>query len=175
MVVRILLSALLCWVVGAAHAQPAERPLTLYSGYAAGTNTDTALRTLADLISRQNGRRVIVENKPGASGTFAAASVIASKPEGNVLAQAPISVFRMPHISANYDPRTDLSWIISIAGYRFATIVRGESPWKTWKDIIDYARANPGKFTYATPGQASSPHITMEDIAEREGDRKSVV
>ena len=169
MVARILLSALLCWVVDAAHAQSSERPLTLYSGYAAGTNTDTALRTLADLISRHSSRRVIVENKPGASGTFAATSVMASKSEGHVLAQAPISVFRMPHISANYDPRTDLTWIISIAGYRFATLVRGDSPWKTWKDLIDYARANPGKFTYATPGQASSPHITMEDIAEREG------
>ena len=48
-------------------------------------------------------------------------------------------------------------------------MVCGDSPWKTGKDIIDYARANSGKFTYATPGQASSPHITMEDIAERKG------
>jgi tripartite-type tricarboxylate transporter receptor subunit TctC len=94
---------------------------------------------------------------------------MAARPDGNFLAQAPITVFRMPHISATYDPRTELSWIICIAGYRFATMVRGDSPWKTWKDLIVYAKANPGKLTYATPGQASSLHITMEDIAEREG------
>ena len=101
--------------------------------------------------------------------TFAASSVIAAKPDGTVLAQAPISVFRMPHINAAFDPRKDFTWIIGVSGYRFATMVKGDAPWKTWRDIIDHARANPGKFTYGTPGQASSLHITMEDIAEREG------
>jgi tripartite-type tricarboxylate transporter receptor subunit TctC len=152
------------------HAQSAsERPLTLYSGYGPGTNTDTALRALADIVSKQTGRRVIVENKPGASGTFAATSLLAAKADGNVLAQAPISVFRMPHINASFDPRKDFTWVIGIAGYRFATMVRADAPWKSWKDMIEHARANPGKFTYGTPGQASSLHITMEDIAEREG------
>lgn len=167
---RFAMMGALALAAGAALAQPAgDRPLTIYSGYGAGTNTDTALRALADAMARQGARRVIVENKPGASGTMAASSVITGKPDGSVIAQAPISVFRMPHISATFDPRKDFTYIISVAGYRFGTMVRGDAPWKTWKDLIDYARANPGKFTYATPGQASSPHITMEDIAGREG------
>ena len=177
-IARILFSAMAvvaegfaCLMGGTALAQSAaERPMTIYSGYGAGTNTDTALRTLAEVMTRQaNGRRVIVENKPGTSGTLAASTVMAAKPDGNVLAQAPITIFRMPHINASYDPRTDLTCIIGISGYRFATMVRGDSPWKTWKDLIAFARANPDKLTYANPGLASSLHITMEDIAEREG------
>ena len=48
-------------------------------------------------------------------------------------------------------------------------VVRADSPWKTWADLIAYAKANPGKLTYATPGNGTSLHITMENIAQRDG------
>src|SRR6185436_7704979 len=74
-----------------------------------------------------------------------------------------------PHMAkVDFDPLTDFSWIINLTGYTFGVVVRADSQFKTWQDVIAYARANPGKFTYATPGTGTSLHITMEDIAARE-------
>ncbi len=82
----------------------------------------------------------------------------------------PITVFRLPHMTkTEFDPMTDFTWIINLTGYTFGVVVRADSPWKTWQEFIAYAKANPGKVTYGTPGNGTSLHITMEDIALREG------
>jgi tripartite-type tricarboxylate transporter receptor subunit TctC len=80
----------------------------------------------------------------------------------------PTTVFRLPHMTkTEFDPLNDFTWIINLTGYTFGVVVRADSPWKTCQEFIAYARANPGKLSYGTPG--TSLHITMEDIAAREG------
>jgi tripartite-type tricarboxylate transporter receptor subunit TctC len=148
-----------------------ERPITLICPWTPGGNTDIALRALAEAASRHFGRRVIIENKPGAGGVLGAVSIATNaKPDGYTLAQIPISVFRYPHMQrTTFNSLTDLTWVICIAGYLFGTCVRADSPWKTWRDLIAFAKANPGKLAYASPGVGTSLHLTMDDIARREG------
>jgi tripartite-type tricarboxylate transporter receptor subunit TctC len=149
-----------------------ERAMTLYCPWTAGSNTDLLLRSLADVVSRELGgkHRMLVESKPGAGGALGAAYIAANaKPDGYSLSQAPISVFRFPHVTkTKFDPVNDLTWIINTTGYHFGVTVRTDSPWKTWQELIGFARANPGKLRYGTSGIGTSLHLTMEDIGQRE-------
>ena len=156
-----------------AFAQAAEYPdrnIVLYCAFSAGGPTDIAMRALADAVSRLLPRRVVIENRPGAGGALAPQQLAQlAKPDGHTLAQAALGVFRLPHMTkTTFDPLNDLTWILNVAGYEFGTMVRADSPWKTWPELIAYARANPGKVTYGSPGIGTSLHLTMDDIAGRE-------
>ena len=147
------------------------RSITMYCPWTAGSNTDLLLRQLAEGTARELGarQRMLVEVKPGAGGALGAAALVNAKPDGYTLAQAPISVLRFPHMTkTNFDPVNDLTWIINTTGYTFGVTVRADAPWKTWQEMIAYARANPGKLRYGTSGIGTSLHLTMEDIAQRE-------
>jgi tripartite-type tricarboxylate transporter receptor subunit TctC len=94
----------------------------------------------------------------------------AAKPDGYTIAQMPVTLFRLPHMQKTpYDPLKDFTWILHTSGYTFGVVVRADSPFKTFKDVIEFAKANPGKFTYATPGAGTSLHIGMEQIAQKSG------
>ena len=164
---------LLLFLLGAAaHAQSfPERPITLIVPWSAGGGTDVAMRALAEATSKHLGQRINVENRAGASGTIGPAWMARNaKPDGYVVSQLPITVFRLPHMTkTDFDPLNDFSYIINLTGYTFGVVVRADSPIKTWKEFIAYGRANPGKLTYGTPGTGTSLHITMEDVAAREG------
>ena len=148
-----------------------ERPISLIVPWPAGGGTDIAMRALADVLGRQLNSRVVVENKPGAGGTIGPAGMAAnSRPDGYTIAQIPITMLRYPHMQkVTWDPFKDFTWIIGITGYTFGVVVRADSPWKTWKEFIAYAKANPDKVTYGTPGPGTSLHMTMEEIAAKEG------
>ena len=166
-----LFAACVLWAAGGAVAQSfPERPVTLIVPWSAGGGTDVALRSLADTTSKHLGQRVVVENRAGASGTIGPAWMAKNgKPDGYVVSQIPITVFRLPHMTkTEFDAMNDFTWIIHLTGYTFGVVVRADSPIKTWQDMIAYAKANPGKLTYGTPGTGTSLHITMEDIAARE-------
>jgi tripartite-type tricarboxylate transporter receptor subunit TctC len=166
-------AALMPFRIFAQSAEPSwpERNVLLYCPWAAGGPTDLAMRSLAEAVIRIiSPRRVIIENRPGAGGALAAQHLAqTAKPDGYTLTQVPLGVFRLPHMTkTTFDPMNDLTWILNVAGYEFATFVRADSPWKTWQDFIAHARANPGKVTYASPGVGTSLHLTMEDLAMRE-------
>ena len=153
-----------------ADAYP-ERPITLICPWTPGGNTDIALRALADVASRYLGKRLIIENKPGAGGALGPQNMAAgAKPDGYTLSQIPLGVFRLPHmVKTTFDPVNDLTWILNVAGYEFGVSVRADSPWKTWDEFINYAKANPGKVSFASPGIGTSLHLTMEDLSGRLG------
>lgn len=167
---------LLCGFFSAFIALPAgaqnypEKPITLIVPYSAGGATDVAMRALADAAAKQLGQRIIVENRTGVGGTLGPQTMVNAKPDGYVISQMPITVFRIPHMQkVSFDPLTDFTWILHVSGYTFGVAVRSDSPWKTWQEFIAYAKANPGKVSYSTPGNGTSLHITMEEIATREG------
>jgi tripartite-type tricarboxylate transporter receptor subunit TctC len=168
----IVTGMLLAVAASQAYAQPyPERPITLLIPYTAGGPTDISSRVAAEAVSRVLGKRLTADNRPGAGGALAASNMAQSaRPDGYTLAVTPITVLRLPHISnVAFNPITDLTWIINLAGYQFGVVVRADSPWKTWKEFTTYAKANPGKVTYASPGFGTTLHITMEQIGERDG------
>ena len=147
-----------------------NRAITLIVPYSAGGGTDIVMRKLAEVLGRQLGVSIVVENKVGAGGTIGPASLLNARPDGYTIAQMPITVFRYPHMQkVSWDPFKDFSWIVGVTGYTFGVVVRADSPWKTWAEFIAYAKANPDKVTYGTPGLGTSLHMTMEEIAIKEG------
>ncbi len=146
------------------------RPVTLIVPWPAGGSTDLAMRALATSTEKHLGQSIVVENRPGAAGTLGATAMVTAKPDGYTITQIPITVFRNPHMTkVGYDPMTDLTYLIGISGYTFGVVVRSDAPWKTWEELVAFAKANPGKLTYGTPGANTSLHVTMEDIAQRYG------
>ena len=167
----ILAFSLLCAsVVCSAQTYP-NRPVTFIVPWPPGGSTDLAMRSISVIAEKHLGQRVIIENKPGVTGTLGAQALAqGAKPDGYTISQMPITVFRLPHMMKTaFDPSTDFTYIIHLTGYTFGVVVRADSPWKTWGDLVAYAKANPGKLTYATPGNGTSLHITMENIAQTLG------
>lgn len=146
------------------------RPITLIVPYSAGP-TDAQYRKLAELASRSLGQPIVIENKPGGNGTIGPVQMARlAKPDGYTIAASTVSLLRQPHMQqVDWDPLNEFTWIIGLGGYTFAVAVREDSPFKTLKDMITWAKANPGKLTYGTPGQGSSLHLLMEALAEQAG------
>ncbi len=144
------------------------QPVRLMIAFPPGGPTDTTMRVLADNASKIIGQQVIIENRPGAGGTLPAQQLQQAKPDGHVLAQIPLGVFRLPYTTKlAWDPLKDISYILCVTGYAFGLVVPSEGPIKTWADFVAYAKANPGKLAYGSTGVLTSPHLTMEDIAQR--------
>ena len=168
----ILLGVALCLLGGVAQAQQfPTRPVTLIVPWPAGGSTDIGMRALAAATEKHLGQSIVIENRPGAGGTIGPANMAANaKPDGYTVAQLPITVFRIPFIQkTSFDPTKDFTYIIHVTGYTFGVVVKGDAPWKTFQELLDYAKANPGKINYGTPGAGTSLHITMEQIAKMKG------
>lgn len=148
-----------------------SKPVTLIVPWAPGGSTDVNMRVLAEATSKYLGQPVVIENKPGGGGTVGGATMVATaKPDGYTIAQIPITIFRYPYMmKVSWDPLKDFTYIIHLTGYTFGVVVQTEAPWKTWNEFIAYAKANPSKVTYATPGAGTTLHITMETIAMKQG------
>ncbi|MFZ2296122.1 MAG: tripartite tricarboxylate transporter substrate binding protein [Polaromonas sp.] len=157
--------------LGLAHAQgfPA-RPIKLIVAFPAGGPTDITMRSLADNASKILGQPVIIENKPGAGGSLPAQQLQTSAPDGYTLAQIPLGVFRLPYTTKiSWDPVKDIAYVINVTGYAFGLVVPADSPLKTWTHFVAWAKANPGRLTYGSTGTLTSPHLTMELIAQKLG------
>src|SRR5882672_8312793 len=147
------------------------KPVTLIVPWPAGGSTDIAMRAIADSASKALGQPIVIDNKAGGGGTVGPATMAAAaKPDGYTIAQLPITVFRLPLMQdVSWDPAKDFSYIIHLTGYTFGVTTSAESQFKSWKDVVDFAKQNPGKVTYATPGTGTSLHIGMEQIAGMAG------
>ncbi len=166
------LAALFAFASAPAHAQNfPTKPVTLIVPWPAGGSTDLAMRAFAEAAQKHLGQPIVIENKPGASGTLGPAQMAASaKPDGYTIAQMPITVFRLPYMAkTTFDPTKDFTYVVGLTGYTFGVVVNSKSPWKTFQELVDYAKANPGKVKYGTPGTGTSLHIGMEQIAKQVG------
>jgi tripartite-type tricarboxylate transporter receptor subunit TctC len=165
-------SALIFAVCGSAWAQafPAK-PVTLICPWPAGGSTDLYFRKLGEVAARHLGQPLVIENRPGGSGMNGPATMAkTARPDGYTISQLTISAFRMPHMQkVDWDPINDFTYIIGLAGYTFGIVVKSDSPLKSFQDMIAYAKANPGKLSYATPGTGTSLHLAMEEIAAKAG------
>lgn len=152
-----------------AQAFPA-RPIKYICPWPAGGSTDAVIRALAQSAARTLGQNIIVENKPGAGGMLGANELVSAAPDGYTLSQLPHGVFRIPHMQkTTFDTLKDFTWIACLTGYTFGLVVPADSPIRTIADLVAYAKANPEKFTYGSTGIGTSPHLAVEEFAQRAG------
>lgn len=159
-----------------AQAKFPARPVRLFIPWGPGGTTDVQLRALCDAASRRLqasgvGATVVPENKSGASGILGAQALLTERSDGYAVSQMPISVIRNPLMAAKpaFNPVTDFTYIIHLTGYLFGVVVRADAPWQTFEEFLDYAKRNPDKVNYGTPGVGTSLHLTMERIAAQRG------
>ena len=168
---KAVLASLAMLVAGAAAADEfPSRPITLIIPWPAGGPTDVGVRAMAEVASKHLGQPIIIDNKAGGAGTVGPATMAATaKPDGYTIAQMPITVYRLPMMQNTTWSANDFTYIVHLTGYTFAAMAHVDTPFKTWQDVLDYAKANPGKITYATSGAGSSLHLGMEMMAEKSG------
>ena len=153
-----------------AVAQPADypsRPITIINPWTAGGNIDLVARAVAQSMQKQTGKSFIIENAPGAGSMIGTTRAAGAKPDGYTVLWGSSSGFViLPHINSNvrYDPVKSFEPIGWIGSSPYVLVVSSDSPYKTLRDLINQAKANPGKLAYGTPGTGSSPHVTNEAI-----------
>lgn len=147
-----------------------NKPIKLVIAFPAGGPTDITMRALADNASKIFGQAVVVENRPGAGGTLPAQQLQTAPADGYTLAQIPLGVFRLPYTTKlTWDPIKDINYILNVTGYAFGLVVPTDSPLRTWTHFVGWAKANPGRLSYGSTGTLTSPHLTMELIAQQLG------
>lgn len=158
---------------GLVLAQPRfpDRPIRLIVPWPPGGSADAQLRSLAEIAGRSLGQNIVVENRPGASGTMGAMHLkTQARPDGYTITQMHLSIIRRAFIvrTPPWDPVNDFSHIIGLTGWLFGIAVKADGPIKSFADYLAYARANPGRLTYTTSGIATTNHLTMEELSSRE-------
>jgi tripartite-type tricarboxylate transporter receptor subunit TctC len=153
-------------ISGAASAQSAfpSKPVHIFVPYAAGGGVDILARTLGEVVSRQWGQGVVVENRPGAGGMVASQALAKSAPDGYTLivvasghATNPFLYPKLP-----YDTFKDFTPISRLASSPNILLVRADSPFKTVADVIAQARLKPGSLSFAHAGNGTSTHLAGE-------------
>ena len=163
---RLLFAVLAAIALDAAAQAWPEKTVRVMVPFAPGGQTDIVGRILAEKYTQLWGKPVLVENRIGASGSIGTEAVAKSPPDGYMLQIAAINTHganpalygpKLP-----YDPVRDFTPIAFAVSTINVLVVNPSSPFRTLKDLLDYARANPGKLTFGTAGSGSSMHLFME-------------
>jgi len=161
-------AAVAAFMTAAANAVSAQsfpsRPVHIFVPYPAGGGVDVLTRTLGDVVSKQWGQSVVVENRPGAGGVIASQAVVTAAPDGYTLimvasghATNPLLYPKIP-----YDTFKDFTPISLLASSPNILLVRADSPFKTMADLIEAAKAKPGSLSFAHAGTGTSTHLAGE-------------
>jgi tripartite-type tricarboxylate transporter receptor subunit TctC len=146
------------------------KPVTVIVPWPAGGPTDVAMRAIAESAQKHLGQPMIIDNKAGGGGTVGVAVMAASaRPDGYTIGQITVPVFRVPFMQKTTWSHEDFTYIVHLTGYVFGIYSGIGAPFTNWKELVEYAKANPGKVTYGTPGAATSLHLGVEQIAEKAG------
>lgn len=157
--------------LGAAHAQDAypARPIKLVVPFGPGGSTDLAARLVAEFGSRELGQQIVVENKAGAGGSMGMEFVAKSAPDGYTLGMATVSTHGSnPAVYGSklkYHPVKDFAPVTNVATTPSVFAVHPSTPAATMKEFIAQAKANPGKFSFASPGTGSLGHANISHFA----------
>ncbi len=164
MFTRILLMLVLG--VSAVHAQPyPSRAIRLVVGFPIGGPSDIVARIVAPHLTERLGQPVVVENRPGATGTIAAEQVARAAPDGYTMLMATQpSNSVAPHMYAKigYDPLKDFATVARVGHYPLLVAVHPSMPVRSINDLIALAKARPGQINFATGGIGSTPHMSLE-------------
>ena len=147
-----------------AQAWPAK-PLRIIVNFPPGGAADVIARAVAPGLGEAIGQQVVIENRPGAGGNIGADAVAKSPADGyTLLMSSGGTVSINPHIYAkmSYDPVKDLQPVAAAARVLVFLVVRPDLPVKSVGEFVTYARTNPGKLSFGSPGNGSSPHLAAE-------------
>jgi tripartite-type tricarboxylate transporter receptor subunit TctC len=174
-VIRFLFLMLIVNLPTLGHSQEADianypaRPINFFISMPPGNSSDLAARLIAKGAERYLKQPIVPVNKPGGSLTVGVAAVATGKPDGysiGISIHSPL--FVVPHLEKiPYHPIKDLRQIMQFADFNFGVIVKSDSPFKEFKDIVAYGRQNPKKLTYGAATHAMA-HLIMEQIAKKE-------
>src|SRR5947209_12885578 len=155
------LSLLSAGDIAVAQSPFPSKPVRIFVPYAAGGGVDILARTLGDVVSRQWGQGVVVENRPGAGGVVASQALATSAPDGYTLIVVAsghaTNPFLYPKIP--YDTFKDFTPISLLASSPNILLVRADSPFKTLADVIAAAKAKPGSLSFGHAGTGTSQHL----------------
>jgi tripartite-type tricarboxylate transporter receptor subunit TctC len=161
-----VLAAPLVSAAGAACAQDAfpSKPVHLLVPFPAGGAVDIVARTLGDELARRWGQSVIIENRPGAGGTIAAAAAAKAPPDGYTLVLVASGHAIVAHLypRLSYDPLRDFTPLSLVGSSPNMLLVRADSAFTTIADVLAQARATPGRLSYGHAGNGTSPHLAGE-------------
>jgi tripartite-type tricarboxylate transporter receptor subunit TctC len=174
---RTLLSALAAagattaapWALAQQAAWP-DQPLRWVVPYPAGGGTDVLARTVAEAMRQTLGQQIIVDNRPGASTNIGGQAVATAKPDGYTFMSADNAILAYnEHLFTKlpFNPEKDFTYVGGISRFPLALVVHPAFEAKTVKEFLAYARANPGKLNYASPGNGSPHHLAMEMFKNR--------
>jgi tripartite-type tricarboxylate transporter receptor subunit TctC len=156
--------------VKAADPYPAK-PIRWLVGFAAGGASDVVVRLVAEGMQKELGVPLIVDNRPGASGNLAASALVQAPADGYTILHGESSVlYTNEHLSkVAYSPEKDFTYIGAIGRAPFTLVVNPRVGIQTLKEFVEYAKANPGKINYGTPGVGSPQRIAMEIFQQEYG------
>ena len=157
-----------------ALAQEAGQPLRLIIPQPPGGATDILARLVSEPLSKELGRPVVVENRPGANGIVSINALRQARPDGNALLLGGVSIFSFnPNLYPNlpYDPWRDFTWIAPVADTPFVVVAGRHTGIRSMAEFVERARAKPESITYGSAGIGNSTHLAMEMIAESAGIR----
>ncbi len=158
--------AIVALVAGVAHAQNwPDKPIKFVVAAPAGSSIDVLARVIGDKLKDRLGQPIVVENRPAAGGTAATDFVAKAPPDGYTMLMSfngPLAFG--PHLYAKlpYDPQKDLVPVIITSSQPNVLAVTASLPVSSVKELVAYAKANPGKLNFASVGNGSSSHLTME-------------
>jgi len=142
------------------------RAITFICPWPAGGTADVSMRAICAAAARVLKQPIAVENRAGAAGMIGAKAIASAKPDGYTIGQIPISVTRFAQLGTlQADPRKDFTYLARTSGQTFGIAVLPNSPFKSLKDMVAYAKAHPGKVTYAHAGVGGATHVGMEEFA----------
>lgn len=146
------------------------QPITLIAPSVPGGSTDVVCRALAAAVSRHLGVPVIVQNKAGAGGALGAMALATAKPDGYTLSLLPLAIFRIALMQkTSFDPLRDINYVVGLGGYVFGLAVPADAPFRTFNELLAYARQHPGELTYGHSGVGSTPHLAVEELGQKSG------
>jgi len=148
-----------------AAAQPyPSKPIRFVVATAAGGASDIVARTVSERMQEGLGQPIVVEAKPGANGNLAAEYVARAPADGYTMMMGTIGVMAINvsmYRKTPFDPLTDFTAVAPLVSFSNMLVVRNDLPVKSVTELIDYARANPGRLRYGSPGSGGSPHMAM--------------
>jgi tripartite-type tricarboxylate transporter receptor subunit TctC len=158
-------------VAGAQTDTYPSRPVRLIVPFAAGGLNDVVARLVAPYLERAFGQPFIIDNRPAASGIVGTDATAKATPDGYTLLMVASSFTVIPatHQKVPYDAQRDLAPIVMVAKNSLLFLVNPKVPAKSLAEFVALAKADPGKFNYASPGAATQTHLVVELFSQKAG------
>ena len=159
------------WSTAFAQSYP-SKPIRLVIPYAAGGSGDLSFRAVSQALEARLGQRFVVDNKAGASGNIGAADVTRAAPDGYTLLYGATNNFvanQFLYKNMGFDPLQAFAPVTMVSNAPTVFIANANLPFRTLPELVAYAKANPGKLNYGSPGNATPPHLAGEFLSRLAG------